>query len=85
MVVAMSKPFGLTSVPVGPAPHQVGAGLDEELGRGAADVAHALHRDAHAVEREADAPRRFTSGDEDTAAGRLDAARASRRGAAACR
>ena len=31
------------------------AGLDEELGRRAADVAHALHRDARAVERQADA------------------------------
>ena len=35
--------------------HDLGARLHEQLGRRAADVAHALHRHARAVERQADA------------------------------
>ena len=53
---------------------ELGTGLDEQLGRRSADVAHALHRDARAVERQADPPRRLAAGDEDAATGRLDAA-----------
>ena len=63
----------------------LGAGLGEQFGRDRAHVAEALHRDARTAQIQAEAARRFAAGDEHAAAGGLDAARASRPGAAACR